>query len=1128
MMTVARSGAQIRALQRSTTRSRIAIAQKTRFHDQQKVYNDFARSLSAAIGNGRGRNDNTIEEEEERAPRPIRRADSEMIVMEMDDAIGQSKERFDELVDMLQREQREAANVKVPWFLQNMPDAYFKQVKPDLRHQHLAALVALYDFGAVPDLTLYSDNHRIMTLLSGGSNSPDKLVNQIQRMPTNTPLSGMNIFNSKDGEISLNVFRFFDSDEEDLNMPASLSAELRAYLKDLHSGKFKDDPLHANAESFPDEAALEAFVRERCKPDYVMRSSPRRFCKQIALYNEIMKDGEDQVGIDIEPCWNGSPERTMITLAITNVLTMAALKRISKYFASKNLNNVRTHLDLVRGPLTEEEIKSGTPIDIAHGDTQDLLRSNTVSMIRILVEPHDGKDSMDMDAMNARLVEDLPIVSKWIDDRALNLLVRYNMSAREADIVLTLCDLAHAILAPKDAYEFARSNIENVVMEESRIDYTREILDLFIRRFDPSPEAAAYPEKQQAEFEARIGQIRDKIKQSGELQMAQQTFSTLLDIVQGTYRTNAFVPGRFGLALRLDPKICVEHLLNDSSRPEVPHGIFFVHGRRFSGFHVRFRDISRGGLRVVTPRNSEMHGVESARQLTECYDLAFAQQLKNKDIAEGGSKAVCLVDLHGIDKTGKDHVMRKSLKAMVNSVLDLITPDEKVRDRVVDHMNGVEEFIYFGPDEQVTPEHINWIVSRAEQRGYAMPNAFMSSKPDAGINHKVYGVTSEGVSVFLDEALAATGVDTSKPFSVKITGGPDGDVAGNLLKILHREYKGNARIVGLADGTAGLEDPDGINWDELLRMFHEALPLEAFSRDKLGPNSDFYLADTPAGINKRNTMHNRVKADAFVPAGGRPATINDSNWDKYLLPDGTPSSPLIVEGANLFLTPVARQKLSGKGCVIVKDSSANKCGVICSSMEIIASMLLQKEEFLEHKDEVVTDVLELLRKRAKSEAELMFREYKSNPTLPLPPVSERISRAINRSTDAIAASLQEVPRDKMRELMEIIRSSLPPSLMDLAWDRFEERVPEAYIRFQLACILASELVYKEGLPYVESISDEALANMVLDYADRQLNVIALAGKIDAGKALTDKEKEVLSSVLKCGGARTMIDHHLNF
>jgi NAD-specific glutamate dehydrogenase len=50
------------------------------------------------------------------------------------------------------------------------------------------------------------------------------------------------------------------------------------------------------------------------------------------------------------------------------------------------------------------------------------------------------------------------------------------------------------------------------------------------------------------------------------------------------------------------------------------------------------------------------------------------------------------------------------------------------------------------------------------------------------------------------------------------------------------------------------------------------------------------------------------QADAFVPAGGRPGTLNLRNYRDYLsAPGGAASAPLIVEGANLFITPEARQ-----------------------------------------------------------------------------------------------------------------------------------------------------------------------------------------------------------------------------
>ena len=86
-----------------------------------------------------------------------------------------------------------------------------------------------------------------------------------------------------------------------------------------------------------------------------------------------------------------------------------------------------------------------------------------------------------------------------------------------------------------------------------------------------------------------------------------------------------------------------------------------------------------------------------------------------------------------------------------------------------------------------------------------------------------------------------------------------------MLKILHRDYGDNVRVVGLADGTASAEDPSGLPMRELLRLFEGALPLAELDPSQLGASGTLTLADTPAGIAARNTMHNRVTADAFVP-----------------------------------------------------------------------------------------------------------------------------------------------------------------------------------------------------------------------------------------------------------------------
>ena len=96
---------------------------------------------------------------------------------------------------------------------------------------------------------------------------------------------------------------------------------------------------------------------------------------------------------------------------------------------------------------------------------------------------------------------------------------------------------------------------------------------------------------------------------------------------------------------------------------------------------------------------------------------------------------------------------------------------------------GKDELIYLGPDEQIIPWDIDWIVERAAQRGYPIPAAFMSSKKGAGINHKEYGVTSEGVVVYLEVALKnVLNIDPRRqPFTLKITGGPDGDVSYSII-----------------------------------------------------------------------------------------------------------------------------------------------------------------------------------------------------------------------------------------------------------------------------------------------------------------------------------------------------------
>jgi glutamate dehydrogenase len=293
-------------------------------------------------------------------------------------------------------------------------------------------------------------------------------------------------------------------------------------------------------------------------------------------------------------------------------------------------------------------------------------------------------------------------------------------------------------------------------------------------------------------------------------------------------------------------------------------------------------------------------------------------------------------------------------------------------------------------------------------------------------------------------------------------GGPDGDVAGNELKILFREYGGNVKVVGIADHSGCAEDPNGLDKDELLRLCHESRSIASFDSSKFSDKGCLHTIDSAEGLKARNSMHNRLQADAFIPCGGRPHTIGMSNYKQFLKEDGTPSAKLIVEGANLFVTAPARKALFEEaGVVIVKDSSANKGGVITSSYEICAAMLLSEAEFFDNKQQIVAEVLEKVRALAKMEAVLLFREFDTfYDGLSLPEVSQIISNSINKTTDALSTALDSLSETDQRSLLPLFRNHLPATVADIGFDRVHDRVPAQYIKNAIASCLASKLVYK--------------------------------------------------------------------
>ena len=170
-------------------------------------------------------------------------------------------------------------------------------------------------------------------------------------------------------------------------------------------------------------------------------------------------------------------------------------------------------------------------------------------------------------------------------------------------------------------------------------------------------------------------------------------FESYINFNKNILKTNFYKPTKVALSFRMAPSI-----LSDVEYPRPVYGLFLVVGSGFRGFHLRFRDISRGGIRIVKSRNSENYSINLRSLLDENYGLAATQQKKNKDIPESGSKGTILLDLDHQDKP------RVSFEKYVDSILDLLVLDEK--DKIRDHY-GKPEILFFGPDEG-TADMMDW------------------------------------------------------------------------------------------------------------------------------------------------------------------------------------------------------------------------------------------------------------------------------------------------------------------------------------------------------------------------------------------------------------------------------------
>ena len=258
----------------------------------------------------------------------------------------------------------------------------------------------------------------------------------------------------------------------------------------------------------------------------------------------------------------------------------------------------------------------------------------------------------------------------------------------------------------------------------------------------------------------------------------------------------------------------------------------------------------------------------------ECFRLARAMTLKNAaaGLPHGGGKSVLFGDPR-MPRTQKAQLIRAFACALKN-----------------------EHDYIFGPDMGSDEECMAWVKDEIG-RSVGLPMQI------GGIPLDEIGATGWGLSHVTDVALRHRDFKLEGARVVVQGFGAVGKHAARFLA-----EKG-AVLVAAADSTGTLVNPKGIDVAALTALKDAGKSVMDYA--------DGQKLDRDAVID--------VECDIWIPAA-RPDVVHEDNVHRL-------KTKMVIEGANIPITPGAEKLLHEKGVLVVPDFIANAGGVICAAME---------------------------------------------------------------------------------------------------------------------------------------------------------------------------------------------------
>jgi glutamate dehydrogenase len=456
----------------------------------------------------------------------------------------------DLMKEVAKQQQENIVNI-VPWFVNNMPPDYFRNVSEKTRIQQLKALTSINDLGD-SDLKLeiktnLDDNSGFQITKVSNNTTINSLRSQVQEItaPDGYFMKKIEIFTSFDKKLALNMYTFqkkedlyHDFDHKDVTMD-EISNVMKC-IADTKAGKFAGNPtVPEYSEELFGESAMHSYV-DFLRPEYVsyMRGDTRRFLIHKKMWNEVQATDGSTVHIEENQSksikTDGHPSY-WLSIAGANVLPEVILRLSTSILGTRDLDILDARLDF---------------IECENNRTTDM--PGAVTLLQLLVTGSATKevDVMASEDFQKNLKKDLKR-SKWIDVNTfhLGLYKHPSLGIERSEVIMAYCSMLHSVLYQIDSQNYA--SIQSVVESISRPLHLRlasDIADLFLDRFNPNLALS------DEEFQTRADEIKSKIAPLG-YAAGRTVLDKFLDALHTTLRTNFYNEDRYALSMRMDPKV---------------------------------------------------------------------------------------------------------------------------------------------------------------------------------------------------------------------------------------------------------------------------------------------------------------------------------------------------------------------------------------------------------------------------------------------------------------------------------------------------------------------------------------------------------------------------------------------